>query len=157
MIVTSPTAAELAARAAFAAAFNAEMPPAVALDMVQDETGDRDDAFRELMSAAGDHLAERVPIVPALVVPVIEDIDLTDEFRIIASYIRGFSWQMVKTHLGILQSRHEELHFAVIARLQYLGFDEPPDPLRDYCVAARAWDMRARRVIALCRDIEEVV
>jgi hypothetical protein len=62
-MTTSLTATEFAARAAWRAAFDAvpPMPPGVALDMVQDDAADVDEAVLELWAAAATSLEASIP------------------------------------------------------------------------------------------------
>jgi hypothetical protein len=127
---------------------NPPMPPAVVLDYVQEFAGDRDDAFLALMSAAGDYLAERIPASL-----VSEVAGLIEEAGIVATYVRGFDWGMVRTHMKLF----DEL-FARLTQFVLTGYDPfRPGPLVALATAFRAWDMRARRVVTLCQDIEEAV
>lgn len=94
--LTPTTATAEAARRAWELAFDATppMPPGVALDYVQECTGDRDDACLELIAAAANYLEAKIPDSGAS----INMMPLHEQATLAVGHFRGAGWGMVRTY-----------------------------------------------------------
>jgi hypothetical protein len=116
------------------------MPPGQAIDYVQDETGDRDDAVTELLKAAANWLAAKEPGDP-------HDSFVQDVLDVLNS-VRGESLDFATHAAGTIEWRCNDYGAMAMASV-------PPFTRKDAGVFDdwRRWAQLAFRVITLCRGI----
>jgi hypothetical protein len=118
------------------------MPPGQAIDYVQDETGDRDDAVSELLKAAANWLAAKAPPGNA--------VNLGDDALVLLGDIRGEDFGHADAMWGTISLRAQGTAQDVLAGM-WRNF--PDSPSLTQLDAWRLWAQEAMRVIGLCRWI----